>query len=217
MGSVVKITRPSKRRGQECAKVKCQPTYIRLTNKQRAGGLNLPRASIHDRCVRRPRAPRTTWLGPAVLHILGSQGRGPEAHTWPCGGSEWALVPPARATARRRVRPLGGTQPSPNPAVPTHIVDDHGLVGDDVVGLHGRAEPALPSRWAAGGPAGYKASGRTRTAATLDGAPRPSPSTLPTPTQLCGQSQRVIGLIDGERRGGLLRDGGGDSWSWLAN
>lgn len=75
------------------------------------------------------------------------------------------LAPPARATAWRRVRPLGGTQPSPTPAARTHIVDDYRLVGDVVVGLHGPAEPALPSRRAAGGPASYKERGG------LQGAP----------------------------------------------
>lgn len=47
-----------------------------------------------------------------------------------------------------RAPPGAGHPPSPTPAGP-HVVDDHGLVGDDVVGLHGRAGPALPSRRAA--------------------------------------------------------------------
>ena len=55
-----------------------------------------------------------------------------------------------------RVRPGGGAPAFP-PAAGPHVVDDHGLVGDDVVGLHGGAGSALPSRQAAGrtsGPAG---------------------------------------------------------------
>lgn len=49
--------------------------------------------------------------------------------------------------------------PPPPPAAGPYVVDNHGLVGDDVVGLHGRAESALPSRRAAGGTRGLRAGG----------------------------------------------------------
>lgn len=49
--------------------------------------------------------------------------------------------------------------PPPPPAAGPYVVDHHGLVGDDVVGLHGRAKSALPSRRAAGGTRGLRAGG----------------------------------------------------------
>lgn len=115
--------------------------------------------------------------------------------------------------------PTGLGHRTPPPATPRrvtalpraarpHIVDDHGLVSDDVVGLHGPAEPALPSRRAAGGPAGYKASGETWTDGTPDTAPLPSPSALPTRTLPRGQSQVPADLIDGRRRGGVAGGSG---------
>ena len=66
------------------------------------------------------------------------------------------------------------TPPSPPVAKP-HVVDDHGLVGDDIVGLHGRAGPALPSRraevvtngWQAGRRADRDHRGSRRAAAPL--------------------------------------------------
>lgn len=118
--------------------------------------------------------------------------------TGPIGAGHW----------RRRRRPRRRSQPSLPPGARPHIVDDHGLVGDDVVGLHGPAEPAQPSRRAAGGPAGSRARGRTRTDATPDAAPHPSPSALPTRARPRGQSQLPTGLIDGGRRGGWLGRGG---------
>lgn len=187
--------------------VKCQPTSIRrpeLTTKQRSR--NLPCASTPDRRVHGPRAPRTAWLCPAVPHILDSEGGAPEAHPWP-----HRRGPPHAAACD----PEAGH--SPPPAARPHIVDDHRLVSDDVVGLHGPAEPALPSRRAAGGPAGYKARGEIWTDATPDTAPLPSPSALPTRTRPRGQSQVPTDLIDGGRRGGLLGEVGRASWSRLTN
>lgn len=164
----------------------------------------MPSASTPDRRVHRPRIPRTAWLCPAVLHNLGSEGGAPGAHPWP-----HRRVPPHAAAC---LRPRGGSQPSPHPTphprCRPHIVDDHGLVSDDVVGLHGPAEPALPSRLAAGGPAGYKARGETWTDRTPDTAPLPSPSALPTRTLPHGQSQVPADLIDGRRPGGVAGGSG---------
>lgn len=135
---------------------------------------------------------------------------------------------PREVLRRPTPGPTGGGHHTPPPATPRlvtalppaarpHIVDDHGLVSDDVVGLHGPAEPALPSRRAAGGPAGYKARGEIWTDATPDTAPLPSPSALPTRTRPRGQSQVPTDLIDGGRRGGLLGEVGRASWSRLTN
>lgn len=142
-----------------------------LTTKQRARGFNLPSASTPDRHVQQPRIL-------AVSSCPAHPGGAPEAHPWPDPRG------PPRATP---CDPAAGH--SPSPAARPHIVDDHGLVSDDVVGLHGPAEPALPSRRAAGGPAGYKARGETWTDATPDTAPLPSPSALPTRTRPRSQSQ----------------------------
>lgn len=65
---------------------------------------------------------------------------------------------------RRRVQP-GSGEPALPPAAGPHVVDDHRLVGDDVVGLHGQAGPGRPcpagglqeglADQRAGGPDGY--------------------------------------------------------------
>lgn len=59
-------------------------------------------------------------------------------------GSAQRTSPAGRCPSRRRrVRP-GGRAPALPPAAGPHVVDDHGLVGDDIVGLHGRAGPGRP-------------------------------------------------------------------------
>lgn len=75
------------------------------------------------------------------------------------------LPAPPHATRGRGARPP--------PAAGPHIVDDHRLVGDDVVGLHGRAGPAQQ----AGRRRNWRMRRRMRadpTAAATDAGPRPS-------------------------------------------
>lgn len=87
---------------------------------------------------------------------------------------------PAR---RRRVRP-GGREPALPPAAGPHVVDDHGLVGDDIVGLHGPAGPGRPC------PAGRRQEGLANRRAGRRTGPRqlqrpgrapPTRSAQPTP------------------------------------
>lgn len=90
----------------------------------------------------------------------------------PCISQYWRNAPPTSAPKHQRRARLPFSPPPP-PAAGPHVVDDHGLVGDDVVGLHGQARPALPSRRAAGGTCGPRAGG-LRTEAAPDAASRPS-------------------------------------------
>lgn len=112
-----------------------------------------------------------------------------------CSGRDRTLAPRSRRGKRRAGRaglgtpapavslPRAACDPDPGggalalalplPVAGPHVVDDHGLIGDDVVGLHGRAGPALPSRRAAGGTGSWIH--RLRTAEPPDPvAPHPS-------------------------------------------
>lgn len=99
---------------------------------------------------------------------------------------------------RRRVRPRGRAPVLPPPTAGPHVVDDHGLVGDNVVGLHGRPGPAPPSGGAARGTRGLADLDRRRSRhcttplpsrahslrqpprGWLEDAPQPRPITAPT-------------------------------------
>lgn len=85
------------------------------------------------------------------------QGLGGAGWGWPRGPGYRArrAREPREGAARRGPAQAGGFSPAPPhatrergarppPAAGPHVVDDHGLVGDDVVGLHGRAGPGRP-------------------------------------------------------------------------
>lgn len=68
--------------------------------------------------------------------------RGPASRE-PAGSARGTSPGGRSSSRRRRVRPEGRAPALPPPAGP-HVVDDHGLVGDDIVGLHGQAGPGRP-------------------------------------------------------------------------
>lgn len=163
--------------------------------------------------------------GPKELRCTGGAGSRTRAtkpteqespwRTWRAGS--------ARRTSRdRRGSPPGATACAPEgrapvlpPAAGPHVVDDHGLVGDNVVGLHGRARPALPSAGLQEEPAGVQ----TCTAVALDTAARPShpaSAAYASPAGLAGgrsphpgQSPFPLARIDGGRPGPLRAKGRG--------
>ena len=99
---------------------------------------------------RPPRLLRERW-GWGSATLAGGWSRGPGYRAKRGQPAGVAGRQRAEDQARRAGVPEdldSSTPPSPPVAKP-HVVDDHGLVGDDIVGLHGRAGPALPSRRAA--------------------------------------------------------------------
>lgn len=162
MGSAVRGHQANhlQKAGQQCAKGQ-MPTLLyqerqpeAQPEKGRKGLYSAPAQRPHSepsgsrvRAGAGPPAVETITMGPAGAGLgQGPHGpgyrarraRGPRAGA-ACGGPAQAggfLPAPPHATRGRGARPP--------PAAGPHVVDDDGLVGDDVVGLHGRAGPGRP-------------------------------------------------------------------------
>lgn len=145
------------------------------------------------------------WGSPVPAERL-HQGQGYKGRA---GTRAWGASP-----SRRRARTSGDApappvvgggharapdHPPPLPAVGSHVIDDHRLVSDDVVGLHVQAWLALPSRQAAGGTSVW--SGTPRNALLP-----PQRAAQPTPARRgrleggpCGQASLPLDPLDGGR------------------
>lgn len=96
-------------------------------------------------------------------------------------GRAWTTSRGGRTPPRPSACAPGGGAPALPPTAGPHVVDDHGLVGDNVVGLHGPAGRPCPAGGLQEAPASGQAGGPGRRRLQTPCRAPPTPRAQPTP------------------------------------